>query len=69
MYFIRHVNEEIACFGMEFAVPKKQIKTRFSFARIFDKTLQDIIRFEENKNKAGYTAQDAPSMRTLHLRK
>ena len=24
---------------------------------------------EEKENKAGYTAQDAPSMRTFHLRK
>ena len=30
---------------------------------------RDIVFSNPLKNKAGYTAQDAPSMRTFHLRK
>ena len=32
-------------------------------------TQRQETRGKRQKNKAGYTAQDAPSMRTFHLRK
>ena len=37
------MNEELAFFDMEFTVPRKQIKTRFFIARIFEITLYFII--------------------------
>ena len=48
-----NMNEELAFFDMEFTVPRKQIKTRFFIARIFEITLYFIISGRRERMEKG----------------
>ena len=53
----------------KFKETKRNLTRVSRIDRPMDGQTHSLIEMRELSNKAGYTAQDAPSMRTFHLRK